>query len=164
MLRILFAFLLVSSVAQAASLDALVGAGVGKNILAQHAPFERFGTLGIRYGGAWKIQANGGYYLALAEGERSAWMGSLQTGLEVVGDGGTYGQLMFGPAYVSQDDSKLSGRFQFHLTGGVGVKNDDGYGIGVMWNHLSNAGIKQPNMGRDMITAQLTIPIWRPKK
>lgn len=143
----------------ASALDLLVGAGIGKDVLAPHQPFERYGTLGLRYGDVWKLQTNGGYYLTTAEGQRPSYYTSLQTGMEVVSLGGQFGSLMFGPAYLSQPDDHLSGHFQFHLTGGIGFKNTTNWGIGSYWTHFSNAGISQPNLGRDLLTGQLTIPI-----
>lgn len=149
--------------ANAADLDAIVAAGVGKSILDKHQAFERYGQVGIRYGGPWKIQVSGGGYATTGDGERSSFYGSVQTGLDVVSDSGTFGQMLAGPGYVSRDDSKLTGNFQFHLTGGVGYKNTSGYGLGVMWNHFSNAGTKLPNLGRDIISVQMILPLYRGK-
>ena len=157
----LFLLMLLSGCATA-GLDATVGAGIGKDVLS-HQPFERYGTLGVRYGDVWKTQANAGYWLAFNE-QNSSLYTSLQGGLEVVGQGGTFAQFMFGPAYIGQDDSKLTGHFQFHMTGGVGVKNVDNYGISFLWTHFSNAGIEQPNLGRDLLTLQLIIPLHSPPK
>jgi hypothetical protein len=147
--------------ARAAELDATLGVGMGKSVLDKRA-FERFGTLGVRYGGtSWKLQGNGGYWLALQPGEQSSVFGSVQGGVEVVGQSGTFAQVMFGPALVQNPDSKLAGHFQFHLAAGAGVKNSAGYGLAFIWNHLSNAGLVQPNMGRDLLTAQLLIPLYK---
>lgn len=138
--------------------DALVSAGIGKDVLAKQ-PFERMGSLGVQYGDAWKVRANGGCWLATAPGQNSSGFGSLQGGLEVVGEGGTFAGLLFGPSFITRPDAKLSGRFQFHLSGGVGVKNRAGYGVGLKWEHFSNAGLILPNYGRDLWTAFLVIPI-----
>jgi len=159
-MKILALFLLMLSGCATAGLDATVGAGIGKDVVG-HKPFERYGTLGVRYGDVWKTQLNGGHWLALADDQKSATFGSLQGGLEVVGSGGTFAQFMFGPALISESDSKLAGHFQFHMTGGVGVKSDGKYGLSFLWTHFSNAGIEQPNLGRDLLTIQIIVPILR---
>ena len=151
---------LVGGSARADSLDLAVTAGVGKGVI-EHKPFERFGALGLRYGDAWKAQVNGGYWLALGERESSAYFGSLQGGLEVVGNSGLFAQLMFGPAYISETDRKLGSRFQFHLSGAAGVRDSGGRGLSFQWVHFSNAGIVQPNLGRDLWTIQLLAPLSR---
>lgn len=146
--------------AHAASLDALVSVGIGKSVLDKKA-FERYASLGVQYGAIWKVRANGGYWLALNDGEKASLYGSLQGGLDVVGSGGTYATVMFGPALIQHPDSKLGGKFQFHTCFGVGMKNDAGYGLAFLWQHFSNAGIVMPNNGRDLLTAQLVIPIYK---
>lgn len=157
-LLIILGLLCATNAFAKSDLDAVLGVGIGKNVFGS-APFERYGMIGVRYGNAWKVQLNSGYYVANALGEKSSFIGSLQGGLEVVGSGGAFAQFFFGPALISQDDAKLAGTFQFHLTGGVGVRNNDGYGIGISWQHFSNAGIQQPNLGRDLLTLQVTIPL-----
>lgn len=155
-LAILLTFMPLQSLA--APIDLTVVAGIGKNVLG-HQPFERYGALGVRWGNAWKVQANGGYWLALADGEKAAAFTSLQGGLEVVGQGGTFAQLMFGPGVISHIDSKLGGHFQFHLVGGVGMKDSGGHGLSFLWTHFSNAGVVMPNNGRDLLTIQLIAPL-----
>jgi hypothetical protein len=163
---LILSLLFLSSIANAASLDAMLGVGMGKSVLDKRA-FERYATLGVRYGNEWKVQANGGYWLALNEGESKSLYGSMQGGVEVVGDGGLFASIMFGPAIIQNPDAKLSGHFQFHLTPGVGVKSDSGYELFFTWHHFSNAGLAKdkngkmlPNFGRDLLTLQLAIPIY----
>jgi hypothetical protein len=142
-------------------IDGLLGIGVGKRIL-ERGPFERFGSVGMRYGGqTWKVQTSAGYWMAPAHLERHSFYGSLQGGVQVEGKGGTYAQMMFGPALISQDDCRITGMFQFHLTGGLGIVDDNGTGVSLLWTHFSNAGIKQPNLGRDILTLRLIIPVFR---
>jgi hypothetical protein len=106
---------------------------------------------------AIKFKIDGG--ATLADGQKASGFGSLQGGLEVVGDGGTFAGLFFGPALITTPDAKLSGHFQFNLSGAAGVKNRAGYGVGMKWEHFSNAGLILPNYGRDLWTAMLVIPL-----
>lgn len=163
MLKIAPYILLVwSCLSSAASLDSVIGVGIGKDVLSPGHGFERYATLGVQYGATWKLRANASYYLALAEGQVSSYVTSLQGGAEVVNTSGQYASVFFGPANISQPDSKLSGHLQFHATFGFGVKDaSTGCGLGLAWVHLSNAGIEQPNLGRDLITLQLSIPLLR---
>ena len=147
-----------------AQLDLPVTAGLGKSVAAGSGQFERMGSLGLRYGDTWKVQANGGYWLAQAPGESASAYGSLQGGLEVVGSSGLYCNFMIGPAWIQNPDAKLSGHFQFHPTFGCGV-HAAGYSIGGQWMHWSNAGFIQPNLGRDMFPClTVTIPLYRGDK
>lgn len=136
--------------------DALVSAGIGKDVIGPKA-FERYGALGIQYGDTWKVRANGGYWLS--PGGVSSGFGSLQGGVEVVGQGGAFAGILFGPAIISHHGGKLAGPFQFHLSGMAGMKNDAGYGVGMQWVHFSNAGIVQPNLGLDVWSAFMIIPL-----
>jgi hypothetical protein len=144
-------------------LSSVLSVGVGKSILEKHKSFERYSGIGIRYGSSIVAQANGGYYLATGTRERSSWYGSVQGGLVVTNESGFHGQMLAGPTYIDKDDSKITGHFQFHLTGGVGIENTSRYGLDIVWNHFSNAGMKQPNYGRDFITLQAIIPIYEVK-
>lgn len=158
-----FLILLVSSVASAAgTLTAAVQVGAGKSIL-DSKQFERMGAVSLRYGNTIGVKVNGGYWYAPAPGDRPSLFGSVQFSAEVVGDGGgTFAQVEFGPAYIQNDDAKLSGHFQFELGFGVGVKTSNGFSIAGKWKHWSNAGLlkDRPNLGRDIICIELGIPIY----
>lgn len=147
---------------RAGDLDGSLTVGIGKSVLSRQ-PFERYGAFGVRYGGeTWKAQASGGYWLALAENEKASPFASLQTGVEIEGKSGGTLSVMFGPAWIKNPDSKLAGNFQFHLTFGGGVANVLGYRLMWEWQHFSNAGIKQPNNGRDILSLKLIFPLWTP--
>jgi hypothetical protein len=139
-----------------ASTDAIVSAGIGKDV-AGDGPFERYGSLGIQYGDIWKVRGNGGYWFS--PGGVSSSFGSFQGGLEVAGAGGGFASILFGPALITDEGGKLAGHLQFHLSGTAGVQDSNGYGIGLQWIHLSNAGIQSPNLGLDVWTACLLIPL-----
>lgn len=158
------AITLLSSSSLASNLDATLSVGMGKSVLKQKA-FERVGSIGVRYGwNTWKLQANGGYWLALAENEKASLFTSLQGGVEVVGKDGVFASVMFGPALIQTPDNKLSGHFQFHPTFGIGIKNTDNYALSFMWQHFSNAGIILPNAGRDLLTLQAIFSLYRGDK
>jgi hypothetical protein len=152
---------LCSTAANAAGFDGVVAAGIGKGVF-DHEPFERYAAVGVQYGGVWKVRANGGYWLALGEGEKSAAFGSLQGGVEVEGKGGVFASIMVGPGLVSATDYKTSGRFQIHSSFAIGIVNDRGYKIAGQWVHFSDGGKTRPNHGRDIAPSLvLIIPIGK---
>jgi hypothetical protein len=58
----------------------------------------------------------------------------------------------FGPCYFQRTDGKLSGNLQFALNIGAGWRDPDTKSeIGINWKHFSNAGLKQPNVGIDLL-------------
>ncbi len=160
---LMLCLLMVCGMAQASELDGVLGVGIGKNVIS-HQPFERMGSLGVQYGSSWVVRASGGYWMATADGDKSSLYGSMQGGLQVWGEGGTYANMLFGPALISNpDDYHNSGIFQFNLSAAVGIKSVNAYGITVEWRHWSNAGMIMPNAGRDILTACILIPLWRSK-
>lgn len=148
---------LSASIGHAADLSGHFGVGLGKSIL-DKSQFERMGRIGLSYGGTWRVQANVGYYMDPRAFEQSSVFTSLQGGLKVVTNSGVFCTFMAGPAYLHRDGGPLSGRLQFHESFGCGVEGS-WYTLSGEWDHLSNAGIKQPNRGRDMIGIYASFPI-----
>lgn len=66
-----------------------------------------------------------------------------------------YGELFWGVGKCfSCDGVWLSGNLQFVNDVAVGVSNGAGFGVGLAYRHVSNAGIAQPNRGRDFLMFQ----------
>ena len=58
----------------------------------------------------------------------------------------------FGPCYLTKTADKLTGHFQFSTHIGFGWRDPKTRNeLGLNWKHFSNAGIKKPNIGRDLI-------------
>jgi hypothetical protein len=91
---------------------------------------------------------NGGYYRS-----NSAVIGG-QLGFEVSRDGLVAG-IFAGPALISNPDILLGGPFQFMDDLHLGIQDRNGYYIGVMYRHLSSAGLETPNIGRDIVGIEL---------
>jgi hypothetical protein len=63
----------------------------------------------------------------------------------------------WGISGITTPDSMLGGHFpQFNGDLYIGVRDRNGNGIGVQYEHISSAGIVTPNEGRDFITLQLS--------
>ena len=60
-------------------------------------------------------------------------------------------------AYISNPDSRLSTNFQFKHDIGIHYKMTDEYKVGIIYTHISNGGIKHPNLGRDFIGLGITL-------
>lgn len=69
-----------------------------------------------------------------------------------------YVKVFFGPALVSHTDEHLSTPYEFHTDLQLGFKDYRGVGIGLGYKHLSNAGIQGPNIGRDFLYFQISLP------
>lgn len=62
----------------------------------------------------------------------------------------------WGLAAISNPDSYLGGRFpQFNGEFYLGVRDDAGRAIGVKYEHVSSAGLRMPNLGRDFMLLEI---------
>ncbi len=64
--------------------------------------------------------------------------------------GGMFTRVGFGPAAISHPDDRLSSIFEFNIQYALGFEQN-GWDIGIIGNHFSNAGITPPNFGRDFL-------------
>jgi hypothetical protein len=68
----------------------------------------------------------------------------------------TFAAVTWGPAYLSQPDQELGGRFQLTQDFTLGIQ--DGYStIGVGYKHISSAGIEKPNRGKDFLYLRIGV-------
>lgn len=71
-----------------------------------------------------------------------------------------YLQAFGGIAAITNTDAFLGGNFpQFVQDIGFGFNDDRGVKIGASFKHMSSAGIYNPNMGRDFLSLELSIPL-----
>lgn len=82
------------------------------------------------------------------EGRKPAAYTKFQVGAKPGPETGLYGYAFFGPALISSTDTQLSTNFQFATDIGFGVRDRYTF-MSVGYAHISNAGIKLPNRGRD---------------
>lgn len=90
-------------------------------------------------------------------GRKSSGYGSWSLGLEPK-LGAFYIHSFWGVALITTKDSMLGSNYQFMQDLGIGLRDYRGVGIGAGYKHISNAGIKSPNKGRDFFYAQIQIP------
>lgn len=160
MKRFLF-ILLIGTTAFANQDQILVGGGVGVFNSGKSGLSEtKVLTLGVQEDlyGPLKQRANvGGWLDRVGNGRKSSALVSGQLGFEVQ-NGGWVGSVFSGPAIISNTDSYLGGHFQFMDDLHLGLQDRDGNYIGVMYRHLSSAGIEMPNVGRDFMCLELRFP------
>ena len=63
--------------------------------------------------------------------------------------------LYFGPAFITSPDTVLATNFQFALEGNLMLIDNRSMGLGITIKHFSNAGIVQPNIGRNFVGARV---------
>lgn len=68
---------------------------------------------------------------------------------------GIYG----GPSLISAPDKELGGHLHFNTTAVIGIRDKYGYFIGASYNHFSNAGLMEPNIGKDFISLEIKFPL-----
>lgn len=65
--------------------------------------------------------------------------------------GGMYAHYAVGPSVISHPDSLLGSHLQVCHTVGFGIADVREVRIGLVYKHFSNAGLKRPNSGRDLV-------------
>lgn len=139
--------LLISLPSQAGG---MLSVGMGRGVLA-HDPFERFASIGYKTGGELQFKAETGFYLDYENETKMTGFASASGGYELTASDGKYVSAFLGPAAITQKDRKLGSLYQFQIDFGIGLKMDSGKALGLRFIHLSNAGVVQPNIGRDIL-------------
>lgn len=138
-----------------------------------------YGTINLKYGvGALHSKdsqvASLGYQSQLHKGiahqfEIGGWpdqissrnpsmYGSYSLGLRILKPN-YYLESMHGIGMITHTDRLLGGRFQFFHDIGAGIRDRDGYSMGLLVKHISSAGVTHPNIGRNFVVIKLGFPI-----
>lgn len=144
---LLYGFMSFASLINA---DTVLSVGMGKSALdqVQKHPFERVLTAGYQFSNDdFFMRPMAGYYFTNGHGLSSAWL-SYMFGVKAHSTTGVTVAIGVGPSYLfTPDDKLLAGHFQFTLEGCFGLSSLNS--VSICYQHLSCAGIKQPNIGRD---------------
>lgn len=70
-----------------------------------------------------------------------------------------YGGAYTGIGFITHPDHKLGSHFQFFQDLELGVRDSQGRTFGLFFKHISNAGLAQPNIGRDYLGFSVGIPL-----
>lgn len=120
----------------------------------------KFFSLGYQstFVSVFDYQYEGGFFIDnQGEGRKSAAFANAALGLSIIKET-LYTRFFFGPALISDTDTRLSTHYQFNTDAEIGIRDERDVAMGIGYKHMSNAGIKLPNAGRDFIFIKLAIP------
>jgi len=92
----------------------------------------------------------GGFVDTGGKGRKGSGVAKFQIGVKPGPKVGVYGFGFFGPCGITSPDSQLGSRYQFATDIGLGVRDLNTF-MSVGYGHISNAGLKLPNHGRDVL-------------
>lgn len=98
----------------------------------------------------------GGWTDTASHSRSGSVYGALQAGVET--DGLVFARVMTGPALITSPDSYLGGYLNFTEDFYIGLKGPNSNTVGIKYKHISNAGLTQPNLGRDFAGFEVSIP------
>lgn len=158
MKKILFLLLLICSTAYAQDDQIVLDGGLGVfNSATKGLSETKMLTLGLQedvWGPLKDRFIVGGWLDNSGNNKRNSALASYQLGFEVNRDG-LIGGIFSGPTAISTTDELLGGHFQFMDDIHFGMEDKQGNYIGIIYRHLSSAGIEMPNIGRDVIGLEL---------
>lgn len=159
MSKLLYLLLLVPGVVFADNLSYKFGLGATSNSVADgkvtffNASYERPLTsiLDQKYeGGVWTDM--------LGEGRKSSGYANYSVGIKVE-PGVFYAQAYVGVALITHPDTQLGSHGQFTHDIGFGFQDAKKKAMGLNIKHISNAGLKKPNIGRNFVQLEVKIPL-----
>ena len=151
--------LFVSTAALAQQDQIVVDGGVGIAHSADYGlPETKMLTLGIQedlWGPLKDRAVVGGYLDNAGNGRTGSALAAGQLGFEVNRDGLVAG-VFSGPSFISSPDNVLLGGYlEFMEDLHIGIQDNYNNYIGVMYRHISDAGLTSVNVGRDIIGLEL---------
>lgn len=109
---------------------------------------------------AQRLKVEGGGWLSRQSDRQSMYFISASWGYRAqLPLGGVFFEAFVGPAWVSRLDARQSSHIQIKHDLGVGWTDAKGWGLGLGYSHLSNAGIAPPNLGRDFLGMRFLLPL-----
>lgn len=103
--------------------------------------------------GVYTAQEVGGYVDNVGGGRRGSALGKVQIGVKPGPDTGIFGKVFTGPCLLTNTDTYLSSNVQFCTDFGIGVRDAYSF-VAVTYSHISNAGLKLPNKGKDFLVME----------
>jgi hypothetical protein len=137
--------------------------GFEKNIISEGTgSAER--TYGLEYlhpigaAKAMHLKAEVGAWWARQAGRSSSFYTSAQWGYRVAMPWGLFVEAYVGPGWVAITDDRNSSHVNIFHDVGIGWLQH-GWGLGLGFKHISNAGVVPPNLGRDFGSVRFIIPL-----
>lgn len=153
--------LLLCSTAQADDSIMKYGVGIFNSAKESRSEMKQFSF-------AWQAPVFKGYLVRQYEvggwldsrsdiGRKSSGFTSASIGVPIE-VGYFYAQALWGAALITTPDEMLGSVFQFKHDMALGIRDEKGNTIGLNYSHMSDAGIKLPNEGRDVMSVRISIP------
>lgn len=146
---------LLAVFAQAGEINLRFGVGAGNDMDFGSVKYIEAGHTGTVYG-VWVYNVAGALVIDPREGYATTPLLSATTGVRA-----SWGPLMastsWGLAALAYTDLALSTHYQFTNLTELAICDPNGNCVGAFYRHYSNAGIKQPNLGRDFLGASVGI-------
>lgn len=110
------------------------------------------------------LKGEGGFWVDNSDRPGATGSGFLQTSIGIEPTAGPiYANFFQGVALITHPDTVLGGNGQFVEDVGLGIRDQKTHeAIGIFYKHISSAGLERPNLGRDFIGLQISIP-WSVK-
>jgi hypothetical protein len=131
----------------------------GGTAIIDNSPNGASKVFGIRHEsdsdfGIYSAQELGGYVDNRGDGRRSSMLLKYQLGVMPGPQVGIFGKVFTGPCVITSPDTVLSSWYQWATDFGFGVR-DDLTSLSITYSHISNAGLKLPNQGRDFVVLEM---------
>lgn len=115
-------------------------------------------VFGLRYEthvfrGIYSAYELGGYVDNNGNGRKGAALAKFAIGITPGRSSGIFGKAFTGPCFITTTDRLLGSNYQFCTDFGVGLRDQETL-LGITYSHISNAGLKSPNRGRDFIVME----------
>lgn len=155
-MRAVITFIGLLLATQAHSAEVSISYGTNPPWQGVHAKNVQLNMSHPLYGKLWN-RVGYGHWFEAGDG-KSGGVAAYSLGTRIEADP-LFADLYWGVGYATNPDNVyLSGHLQFVNDLAVGVMRD-GVGVGAGYRHVSNAGIKTPNQGRDFFLLQVRFPI-----
>ena len=105
----------------------------------------------------YKVELGGWYDDTKHRGARNSFFGSGSVGVDVDARN-VYANWFFGGGLITTPDSSLGGYFQLFHDAEIGLQSYSKKRIGVFFKHISDAGIRKPNKGRNFLGLKASLP------
>lgn len=144
-------FYITSRNANAADYSVKFGPGIEGQQLTGSTKVFGLRREAYQFYGVYTAVEVGGYVDNFGGGRKSAGLVKFQAGVAPGPETGLYGFGFFGPCFISTTDTQLGSNYQFATDVGLGIRDRVSF-MTAGYGHISNAGLKLPNHGRDFLT------------
>lgn len=152
----IFAIVAYKAAADEVYSSAMIGVfNSGKNSLSE-TKLVSFGVRQDLFMGLVQQFEGGGWIDIAGHGRQSSPYAAYQVGVET--SHVITARVMTGPCIIGSPDSYLGGVFpEFKEDFFLGIRGDNTNTVGVKYQHISNAGIFNPNVGRDFMGVEVGV-------